>query len=129
MLRSLFGASDFVPRRLCGLWTPPLLTLHIASDFTIWLCYVLIGLLLWRGLHLWYKGRIDMAPAAHLAPLVIAVFGAFILLCGGTHLNQVIVFFHPYYRFMGVWTALTAIASFLAVLTLWKTIKLSTIKP
>lgn len=128
MLESLFGSSDFVPRRLCGLWTEPLLWLHVTSDGIIFLSYMIIGLLLLKAVRLWQCGRINAEPAQHMAPVIGLVFGAFILLCGGTHLNQVIVFYHPYYRFMGLCSALTAFASFCAVLTLYKAIRLSTVK-
>lgn len=123
MLHSLFGSSDFVPRRLCGLWTEPLLTLHMTSDLIIWASYLCISVMLFHALRLWLKDRIDIEPARHQAPFLGLIFGAFILLCGGTHLNQVIVFYWPYYRFIGVWSSITALVSFIAVLTLWKSIK------
>lgn len=126
MLRSLFGSDDFVPRRLCGMWTQPLLTIHMTSDFLIWASYVMIAMLLFRSVKLWQQNRIDVEPARHLAPMLGIVFGAFILLCGGTHLNQVIVFYHPWYRFIGIWSAITAMVSLSAVLTLWKALRLST---
>lgn len=128
MLKSLFSGSDFVPRRLCGLWTQPLLWLHVTSDGIIFVSYMIIGLLLLKAVRLWQCGKIDVTPAQHMAPVIGIVFGSFILCCGCTHLNQVIVFYHPFYRWMGCVSALTAFVSFSAVLTLWKAVSLSTVK-
>lgn len=127
MLHSLFGSSDFVPRRMCGLWTPMLLTIHMASDLIIFASYVLIALQLFYAYGMWSNGRIDMSDAKYFAPVLAVVFAMFILMCGTTHLNQVIVFYWPYYRFIGIWSMLTAFISFAAVLTLWRAIKISTL--
>lgn len=128
MFKSLLSVSDFVPRRLCGLWTSQLILLHMTSDGIIFLSYMTIGLLLLMSVRLWQRGRINVEPAQHMAPVIGVVFGCFILMCGCTHLNEVIVFYHPFYRFMGWVSALTAFVSFCAVLTLWKAIRLSTLK-
>jgi hypothetical protein len=32
----LFDTSGFMPRRICGTWTPELIRLHNLSDFFIW---------------------------------------------------------------------------------------------
>lgn len=54
------------------------------------------------------------------APLakVIGLFVAFILCCGLTHLNEAIIFYHPFYRFAGVVKAITAAVSWLTVMAL-----------
>ncbi len=40
--KSLFDTSGFVPRRLCGEWTPELILRHNVSDAFIWLSYIAI---------------------------------------------------------------------------------------
>lgn len=42
----LFDSSGFVPRALCGEWTPELIRLHNVSDFLIWTAYLAIPIVL-----------------------------------------------------------------------------------
>lgn len=127
MLHLLFSGYGFVPRRFCGAWTQPLLILNMGSDLVIWASYLLIAMILFRVVRLWQQNRINVEPARHMSPVLGLVFAAFILLCGGTHLNQVVVFFWPYYRFIGSFSAITACVSLLAVMTLWQAMVLSTL--
>ena len=46
ILTRLFDPSGFVPRSLCGEWTPELIWLHNASDALIWLSYLAIPMVL-----------------------------------------------------------------------------------
>ncbi len=108
-LRSLFDTSDFPPRWHCGVWTAQHGWLHIVSDMGIWLAYVLIPALL----VIFILRRRDVP-----FPPIFWLFGAFILLCGMTHLLEAAMFWWPAYRFMGVVKLVTAIVSLATVAVL-----------
>jgi hypothetical protein len=48
LLSRLFDPTGFVPRALCGQWTPSLIRLHSISDFLIWAAYLTIPVVLMR---------------------------------------------------------------------------------
>ncbi len=83
--------------------------MHIVSDIAIWGSYFSIPCILWflvaRRRRLPYRG-------------VLALFGAFILLCGTTHLMEAIIFWWPAYRLAGLFKLATAIVSCLTVVAL-----------
>jgi signal transduction histidine kinase len=51
-------------------------------------------------------------------PYLAKFFAAFIICCGLTHLNEAVIFYHPYYRFAGLIKLLTAVVSWATVLAL-----------
>ena len=108
------GMTDgqFMPHGFCFLWRPDVLWLHVISDAAIALAYFCIpGVLIY-----FIRRRTDMP-----FPAVFWLFGAFILLCGTTHLLSIWVLWHPDYYLEGAVKALTAIASigtFLALIPL-----------
>ena len=108
------GMSDgqFMPHGFCFLWRPDVLWLHVLSDATIALAYFCIpGVLIY-----FIRKRTDMP-----FPAVFWLFGAFILLCGTTHILSIWVLWHPDYYLEGAIKALTALASigtFLALIPL-----------
>jgi len=98
------GMSDgqFMPHGFCFLWRPDVLWLHVISDAVIALAYFCIpGVLIY-----FIRRRTDMP-----FPLAFWLFGAFILLCGTTHLLSIWVLWHPDYYFEGAVKAMTAAAS------------------
>ncbi|GAB3786707.1 hypothetical protein GCM10028818_50390 [Spirosoma horti] len=105
----LTDVSDWPPRWLCGRWTDFHGWLYLLSDLTIWLAYMAIPLILIRFL-LVKKG----------VPLsgVFVLFGAFILLCGLTHLLDAVMFWWPAYRINALIRFLTAGVSIATVLAL-----------
>ena len=105
----LASTDGFVPRKVCGAWSPGLIWLHAGSDILIWLAYVSIPLALvyfarWRGL-----GRLKR---------IVWLFAAFILCCGFTHLIEALIFEKPLYHLSGVMKAITAVVSWATVLAL-----------
>lgn len=110
-IQRLFSTSQFMPRRFCGNWTPALLALHQFSDLIICVSYMIIPFLLWRLYALWKQQRLDTCCAGRYIPLLCGQTAAFIFCCGITHLHQVVVFYYPFYRWIGVWSALTALIS------------------
>jgi chemotaxis family two-component system sensor kinase Cph1 len=108
-LRRLTDTSDWPPRWYCGNWTDFHGWLYIISDLTIWLAYMAIPLILIRFVIL--KKGVPL-------PSVFILFGAFILLCGATHLVDALMFWWPAYRFNGLIRFLTGVVSIATVVAL-----------
>lgn len=101
--------SGFVPRWQCGHWFAELGWLHIVSDVLIWLAYLAIPAVLVYFL----RKRRDLP-----FPKVMWLFGAFIVVCGTTHLIEAIIFWVPVYRLAGLVKLATAIVSWATVIAL-----------
>jgi PAS domain S-box-containing protein len=108
-LARLLDTSDFPPRWLCGNWSNGHGWLHVGSDLAIFGAYVAIPcVLLFFLLH---KRTLPFRS-------IFLLFGAFILLCGLTHLAEAAMFWWPAYRLMGVVKLLTAVVSWATVFAL-----------
>lgn len=99
---AFFSSGDFMPHGHCFLWQPSILWLHVLSDALIALAYYAIPL----SLLYFVRHRKDL-PFKNL----FCLFGAFILLCGTTHIMGIWVIWHPDYAAEGVIKAATALAS------------------
>lgn len=108
-LSKLFDTSDFPARWYCGDWTAGHGWLHILSDLGIWSAYFAIPCVLvffvWRRKDLPFR-------------LIFLLFGAFIVLCGTTHLVEAVLFWWPAYRMAGVFKLVTALVSWTTVIAL-----------
>lgn len=102
---------SFAPHGFCLSWAPGLLELHAVSDAVTGLCYMAVGLLIFQ----FGRRRPDMGPAA----LFNALFVVFVL-CGLTHIVDIIVLWNPIYVAQGVLKAVTAAASLPALIILIK---------
>ncbi len=107
----LFSNVGFMPRAICGIWTPGEIFLHNASDFLIWTAYIAIPLVLVKFA---YAKRREL-PFRNLFWL----FGLFILACGTTHFMDIVMFYNPLYRLAGVIKLVTALASWGTVFALF----------
>lgn len=110
----LFDPSGFPARWQCGPgWQddPWLGWLHIIADLGIWSAYGAIPFVLMYFL----KRRKDLPFRA-----IFLLFGAFIFACGTTHLIDVILFWHPIYRFAGLIKIITALVSWGTVFALMR---------
>lgn len=96
--------ANFIPHGHCYLWKPELVWLHVASDSLIALAYYAIPLML-----IYYIRQQRNIAFSWL----IAMFGAFILACGTTHLMAVWTLWHPTYWLSGALKAVTAVISLL----------------
>jgi PAS domain-containing protein len=105
----LFDTSDFPARWTCGRWTAGHGWLHILSDIGVWSAYFAIPCVL-----LYFIWRRKDLPFRR----IFLLFGAFILLCGTTHLMEAIIFWWPAYRLAGVIKLLTALVSWVTVIAL-----------
>ena len=107
--RRLTDTSDWPPRWFCGRWTDFHGWLYIFSDLAIWLAYMAIPLILIRFVTL--KKGVPM-------PKVFLLFGAFIMLCGATHLLDALMFWWPAYRVSALIRFLTGVVSIATVVAL-----------
>ncbi len=109
--QKLLDTNDWPPRWYCGNWTDFHGWLYIASDLSIWGAYMAIPLILIRFIIV--KQGIPLRS-------VFWLFGAFILLCGLTHLVDATMFWWPAYRFNALVRFLTGLISIATVLALIK---------
>lgn len=108
---NLLGTESWPPRWRCGEWSEFHGWLYIYSDIIIWLAYFIIPVII-----IWFLQKI---PNGKITPIFI-LFGAFILLCGATHLLDAIIFWVPVYRLSALLRAITAIVSMLTVFSMLK---------
>jgi PAS domain S-box-containing protein len=100
--RNNLNSSGFMPHGYCFLWRPGLLWLHVLSDLGIGLAFYCIAF----AIVYFIRKRRDL-PFPH----IFWLFGAFILLCGTTHLLAIWVLWHANYYIEGYAKAATAIVS------------------
>ncbi len=98
----LFSTENWPARWSCGDWSQTEGWLYISSDLSIFLAYLSIPIML-----LWFIRKQQIGNLKWL----IALFGAFILLCGFTHLIDVVLFWEPMYRLSGFTKLLTGVVS------------------
>ena len=101
-IRRLLSEDNFMPHGMCYLWQPGVLALHVVSDALIALAYFSISFTLAYFVHRRRDLQFDW---------LFMSFAVFIVTCGGTHLMEVWVIWHPTYWLSGSIKALTALAS------------------
>ncbi len=106
----LFKTEDWPPRWASGEWTEFHGWLYIISDVVIWMSYFAIPFFI-----LAFIFKKDDVPL----PKVFWLFGAFILLCGLTHLMDALTFWWPAYRLSALLRFFTAVVSFTTVIALF----------
>ncbi len=94
--------TDFMPHGMCYFWRPDVLWLNVVSDGLIAAAYFAIPVLLVELV----RRRKNLT-----FHWIFWMFAAFILLCGTTHLLNVLTVWDPVYRFDGIIKLLTGIAS------------------
>jgi PAS domain S-box-containing protein len=102
--------ADFTPHGFCLAWDPGLIWLQAGSDLLITLAYYSIP----AALLVFLRRRRDLA----FRP-VVALFAAFILACGTTHLMAIITLWQPVYWLDGAIKAITAALSVATAVLLW----------
>jgi PAS domain S-box-containing protein len=101
-LQQLFGSGDFRPHGYCYLWNPGLVWLNVCSDLLIALAYFTIPAIL-----VWFIRKRRDLPFGWM----FALFGAFIVACGMTHVMEVWNLWHAQYWLAGAIKGVTAVAS------------------
>lgn len=104
---SLFDPGGLTPHGFCLSWEPSLLTLTVLGDAMTAFAYLIIPVQLLRIL---LAGG-DLGVRLHRAPWVVAMFAAFILLCGLGHALDVLTLFYPAYWLAGAESLLTGMVS------------------
>ncbi|MEN8820072.1 MAG: ATP-binding protein [Abyssibacter sp.] len=108
-LDSLFGPAGLMPHGVCFLMRSDLIALHVVADALIAFAYFSIPVTL---VH-FVRQRKDV-PFKH----VLALFAAFILLCGMTHIFGIWTIWRPVYYLEAVVKLVTAVVSVLTAVVL-----------
>jgi PAS domain S-box-containing protein len=109
--RWLWDPSGLTPHGFCLLWQPGLIWTYATSDLITGLSYLTIPV----ALAIFVRRRRDLA----FRP-VFSLFAAFILLCGATHLLDVLTLWRAAYGIEAVVKAATAIVSATTAILLWR---------
>jgi PAS domain S-box-containing protein len=107
----LFDPRGLTPHGFCLLWQPGLIWTHAVADAAIGLAYYTIPLALIR----FARRRRDLV----FRPL-FWLFAAFILLCGTVHWFELLTLWIPAYGAQGAVKVMTALASVLTAVALWR---------
>jgi signal transduction histidine kinase len=104
MLRgTLLNVVDFMPHGSCYLWKPELMALHGISNAIIVLSYLSIPITILYIL----RQRRDLP-----FNWIFFLTASFIVLCGFTHLLNIVTLWYPIYWTAGIIQAITAAVSF-----------------
>lgn len=106
---SLLETENWPARWYCGNWSETDGWITIIADSLIFTAYLSIPLLL-----IFFLSKRKKVPYKKF----LILFSAFILLCGFTHLIEVIIFWDPVYRLAGFVKLLTGIVSWVTVIAL-----------
>lgn len=106
----LLSREGYQPHGFCMMWEPGVFWTHVVADLVIALAYVSIP----AALVVLYLRRPDLMPRR-----IAALFAAFILACGATHVMGVWTMWVPDYRLEAGIKAVTAGVSAATALALW----------
>jgi|GEM_PF-2000264 len=107
---SLFDGRGFLPHATCFLLKPDLIWLHVASDAVIALSYFMIPAVL-----VWFI-RKRQTPLSFAWAL--SLFALFIVMCGISHVLDIVTIWKPIYYLQGYEKALTAAVSLLTAISI-----------
>jgi signal transduction histidine kinase len=110
-LERLFSTKDFMPHSMCYENDSQVISLHVISDAVIALAYYSIPL----TLIYFVRKRKDLA-----FDWMFLCFAAFIILCGTTHLMEILNIWVPVYWLAGLLKACTALISIATAILLIK---------
>src|SRR3954471_21404664 len=106
----LFDSEGLAAHGLCLLWDPWLIRAYTLSDIGIAIAYFAIPVYLL----VFARCRRDLA----VRPIFL-LFATFILLCGTTHVLEVVTLWQPAYGLQVVVNAATALVSICTAIALW----------
>ncbi len=115
-LTRLLDTHLLAPHGFCFLWRPELVWTHVVSDGLIGLAYMTIPI----ALMVIILRRKDIPFS-----WVVWCFAVFILACGMTHFMSILTLWRPYYGVEGLLKAVTAVASVVTAVLLWRLIPLA----
>ena len=106
----LFDTDQLTPHGFCLVWRPDLIWSFVLSDSFIAAAYFSIPAVLVT----FTRQRKDL-----VFPWIFLLFGAFILLCGATHVTDVITLWYPAYGLTVAVRVATAVVSVATAVLLW----------
>ncbi len=109
-LLNFFQTQGLMPHGVCLSWKPSVMWLTVVSHAVISISYFIIPLAL---IFLIFK-REDLK-----FKWVFILFGAFILLCGFSHIMALITLWNPIYGWQSIVLAATAMVSLLTAILVW----------
>ena len=109
-LQSLLESSTLSPHRICLLWRPELIWLHVVSDAMIAASYFSIPIVL--SIFVSKRRDVDFG-------FIFWAFAIFITACGFTHVLSIVTLWVPVYGLEGLIKLLTAVASIVTAVILW----------
>ena len=118
--RQLFDSRTLSPHGFCLLWRPELLWTHVLSDALIGLAYLTIPL----SLAVILRRRNDVPFG-----WILWCFALFITACGVTHFMSIITLWTPIYGIEALIKIVTAAASVVTAILLWRLIPLAVSLP
>ena len=113
ILTSFLGRSGYLPHGYCFTWTPGLLWTMVAADAVIAASYFSIPLAIFSLIRKRPNTVSNWLPA---------LFGAFILACGITHLMDIWTIWKPDYGLQALTKLVTAVISMATAVALWRLI-------
>ena len=112
-IERLFSTYGFMPHGCCYSWNPAVIWLHVISDGFIAIAYYSIPVTLLY----FVRKRKDLA-----FHWMFICFAIFIVSCGTTHLMEILNIWHPTYWLSGVIKAITAVASVVTAILLFRVV-------
>jgi two-component sensor histidine kinase len=109
-MQALIDYASYMPHGYCLLWDPWLVLLYVGSDLLIAVSYAAIPI----ALLLFLRRRPDIRYRG-----LVALFAAFILLCGITHIFSILILWFPFYPLHGLIKLLTGIVSTITAVALF----------
>lgn len=109
----IFDTADWPARWHCGSWSDFHGWLYIISDLLISAAYFTIPIML-----IYFIKKKTGVPFQR----IFWLFGAFIIFCGSTHLIDAVIFYYPLYRLNAILLFITAIASWMTIIALYRVI-------
>jgi two-component sensor histidine kinase len=109
-MQALLDYASYAPHGYCLFWQPWLVALHVAADLLIAASYFAIPF----ALVIFLRRRPDLKYRG-----LVALFAAFILLCGVTHLISLITLWIPIYPIQGLIKLLTGVVSAVTAVVLF----------
>jgi hypothetical protein len=109
MNEHIIHLNDFIPHGVCWLWDWKIITAQLVSNLLIVIAYYVIPLALLKIVIKHKIGRINRLPI---------MFSTFILLCGTTHLMDIILIYRPWFWLDSIIRFSTGIVSVITAIEL-----------
>jgi two-component system, chemotaxis family, sensor kinase Cph1 len=128
LLHWLFSSYGFPLRGDCGWgWTPTLKLEYMIGNAMIAFSYFAIPMAIYVLASLQAQSRLDLSVVPRYGRILAGEFIVFIICCGLTHVDELIVFVWAGYRLFALMEVITGLVSVATVLTMAKVIGLASL--